>query len=99
MSGPDERLYVVTYDIRDAKRWRRVYRLLQGYGSWLQLSVFQCRLSRRRLVELRAALDERIHHGEDHVLILDLGPAERVELRVDSLGRSFEPVRREPLII
>ncbi len=99
MSGPDERLYVVTYDIRDPKRWRRVYRLLQGYGSWLQLSVFQCRLSRRRLVELRAALDERIHHGEDHVLILDLGPAERVELRVDSLGRSFEPVRREPLII
>ncbi len=95
----DERLYVVTYDIRDPKRWRRVYRLLQGYGAWLQLSVFRCRLSRRRLVELRAALAERIHHGEDHVLLLDLGPAERVELRVDSLGRSFEPVRREPVIV
>ncbi len=99
MSDRTERLYVVTYDIADPKRWRRVYRLLQGYGSWLQLSVFQCRLSRRRLVELRASLEERIRREEDHVLILDLGPAERVELRVDSLGRSYEPVKREPIIV
>ncbi len=94
-----ERLYVVTYDIRDPKRWRRVYRLLQGYGAWLQLSVFQCRLSRKRLIELRAALEERIRGSEDHVLILDLGPAERVELRVESLGRSFQPVKREPVVV
>jgi len=99
MTDRDERLYVVTYDIADPKRWRRVYRLLQGYGSWLQLSVFQCRLSRRRLIELRASLEERIRREEDHVLILDLGPAERVELRIDSLGRSYEPVKREPIIV
>jgi CRISPR-associated protein Cas2 len=61
--------------------------------------VFQCRLSRRRQVELTAALGALIHHGEDHVLILDLGAADRVEMRVTSLGKRFAPVTREPLIV
>jgi CRISPR-associated protein Cas2 len=95
----DEHLWIVTYDISDPRRWRRVYRFLQGYGQWLQLSVFQCRLDRRRRLELVAGLRERIRAKEDHVLLLDLGPADRVEPRVESLGRSFEPVRREPVIV
>ncbi|MGZ8155153.1 MAG: CRISPR-associated endonuclease Cas2 [Burkholderiales bacterium] len=28
-----EHLYIVTYDIRDEKRWRRVFRLMKGYGE------------------------------------------------------------------
>lgn len=96
----DERLYVVTYDISDARRWRRVFKLMNGYGDWLQLSVFQCRLSRRRRAELTAELGEVIHHRDDHVLLLDLGPADGVELRVTSLGKApFEPVSREPVIV
>jgi CRISPR-associated protein Cas2 len=43
MAG-NERLYIVTYDIADPKRWRQVFRAMEGYGRWLQLSVFQCRL-------------------------------------------------------
>jgi CRISPR-associated protein Cas2 len=97
--GDDARLYVVTYDIGNPKRWRRVFKLMQGYGQWLQLSVFQCRLSRRRQVELVAGLAELIHHREDHVLILDLGAADRLELGVTSLGKGFEPVKREPVIV
>ncbi|MCB1875404.1 MAG: CRISPR-associated endonuclease Cas2 [Chromatiales bacterium] len=95
----DEHLYVVTYDIRDQKRWRAVFRLMKGYGEWLQLSVFQCRLSRRRHAELYATLDELIHHGEDHVLMLDIGPADKVEPRVSSLGKGFEAVERQPVIV
>lgn len=95
----DEHLWIVAYDISDPRRWRRVYRYLQGYGQWLQLSVFQCRLDRRRRLELVAGLRERIKASEDHVLLLDLGPADRVEPRVESLGKSFEPVRREPVIV
>jgi len=44
----DEHLYIVTYDIRDPKRWRRIFKIMNGYGEWVQLSVFQCRMSRRR---------------------------------------------------
>lgn len=95
----EEHLWIVAYDISDPRRWRRVYRFLQGYGQWLQLSVFQCRLDRRRKLELVAGVRERIRAEEDHVLLLDLGPADRVETRVESLGRSFEPVRREPVIV
>jgi CRISPR-associated protein Cas2 len=95
----DEHLYVVTYDITDPKRWRRVYDLMNGYGEWLQLSVFQCRLSRRRHAELVATLDELILHEHDHVVMLDLGVAENVEPRVVSLGKSFQPVPREPVIV
>jgi CRISPR-associated protein Cas2 len=95
----EERLYVVTYDIGDPKRWRRVFRLMQGYGRWLQLSVFQCRLTARRRVELAARLDGLIRREEDHVLILDLGPADRVEMRVESLGKSFAAPARRAIVI
>lgn len=95
----EERLYVVTYDITDTKRWRRVFKLMHGYGRWLQLSVFQCRLSARRRAELARRLEEVIHHGDDHVLILDLGPAERVDPRVESLGKTFEVTKRAAIVI
>ncbi|WP_440998196.1 CRISPR-associated endonuclease Cas2 [Arhodomonas sp. SL1] len=94
------RLYIVAYDIADSKRWRRVFRLMHGYGEWLQLSVFQCRLDDRRHAELVGMLDELINTYEDHVLIMDLGLAENVEPRVVSLGKAqFEAVPRQPIIV
>jgi CRISPR-associated protein Cas2 len=92
-------LYLVTYDIRDPKRWRRVFRLMKGYGDWLQLSVFQCRLSRKRHAELIALLDGMIHHSEDHVLIINVGPAESVKPQVVSLGKDFDVIERQPVIV
>lgn len=95
----EEHLYIITYDISDPKRWRKVFKLMNGYGEWLQLSVFQCRLSRRRHAELVATLDEVILNEHDHVLMLDLGLADKVDPRVISLGKSFELVIREPVIV
>jgi len=97
--GADENLYVVAYDIRDPRRWRRVFGLMNGYGEWLQLSVFQCRLSRRRRIELKLALGEIIDHAQDHVVILDLGPAAGIRPRVESLGKPFTVVERGPVIV
>lgn len=94
-----ENIYLITYDICDDKRLRRVHKLLKGYGEWVQLSVFQCRLSRRRHAELMGLLDGIIVHKNDHVLILDIGPAEQVKPRVISLGKTFEAVAREPVIV
>jgi len=95
----EEHLYIVAYDIGDPKRWRRVFRLMNGYGDWVQLSLFQCRLSRQRHAELIALLDGIIHNGEDHLVLLDLGPAENIVPRVVSLGKTFTPVAREPVIV
>ena len=95
----NERLYIVTYDIASRRRWRRVFRTMEGYGEWLQLSVFQCRLTAKQRMEMAAALDAIIHHGEDHVVILDLGPADKLSLRVKSLGKRFQAIVREPIIV
>lgn len=96
----DEHLYLVTYDISEPKRWRAVYELMNGYGEWLQLSVFQCRLNKRRHADLVSTLDQLIHHKEDHVLVLDIGIAENVSPRIISLGKTnFETVKREPVIV
>ena len=95
----DERVYVVVYDIADQKRWRKVFKAMKGYGRWLQLSVFQCRLTARRRVEMAAKLEHLIHRDEDHVIILDLGPADKVDPRVESLGKTYEPLKREAMIV
>lgn len=93
-----ERLYLVCYDIADAKRWRRIYRIMNGYGEWVQLSVFQCRHGPTRHAEMLQLIGAAIADRHDHVLIIDLGPADRVEPRFTSLGRSFEPVERGPKV-
>lgn len=94
-----EHLYIVAYDISDSKRWRRIFKIMNGYGEWLQLSVFQCRLSPRRHAEMIQLLDGIIHHDDDHIVVMDLGPADTVEPRVTSLGKTFEAVAREPTIV
>lgn len=95
----NERLYIVAYDISSPKRWRRVFRLMKGYGRWLQLSVFQCRLTARRRADMAAALELLIKREEDHVLIIDVGEADRVDPQVESIGRTFEAVRREAIVV
>jgi CRISPR-associated protein Cas2 len=93
-----ERLYLVTYDIRDDARWRRVYKIMQGYGQWLQLSVFQCVLSAKKHAEMIHLLDAAIA-GTDHVLIFDLGATTQLKPKIVSLGQSYEPVQRGPIVV
>ena len=68
-----EHVHLLACDIADPKRWRRVFRVMQGFGEWLQLSTFQCRLSPQRHAELIALLDGIIHHDHDHVILVDVG--------------------------
>lgn len=93
-------LYLVTYDICDPKRLRLVYRLMLGYGEHLQYSVFQCELNAHELVELRDALGEIIHHGEDQVLFAKLGPVDgRGPDCIESLGRPYVDPDRTAIIV
>jgi CRISPR-associated protein Cas2 len=69
-------IYIVTYDVCDPKRLRKVFKLMRGYGDHLQLSVFRCELNAIEVVELRGKLGELIHHGEDQVLFVKIGLAE-----------------------
>ena len=95
----DERIYIVTYDISNSRRWRRVFKTMNGFGEWLQLSVFQCRLSRRRRAELEARLRELVKAGEDHVLMIDIGPASKTDVAVMSIGKTLPAMERQAVVI
>lgn len=66
---PAGREYLVAYDVSSPKRWRRVYRLLHGYGDWVQLSVFRCRLDPRRRRRMEQELRAVMETDEDRLLI------------------------------
>lgn len=86
------RRYVVTYDVRDPKRLRRTFKVMRNYGDHLQLSVFECLLTRSERILLEEELKKVIHEREDQVLFLDLGSAEGDELpRVTALGARYQP--------
>lgn len=95
----DDRIYLVTYDIADAKRLRKIHKLLRGYGEWLQYSIFQCQLSPMDRAELMAELDLLIHHNRDHVLLFDLGQVHSVKLKISSLGKPYLPPDNNAIII
>jgi len=96
---PREHLYLVAYDIADQKRWRKIFRLMKGYGEWLQLSVFQCRLTRQQHAEMIHLMDEIIHHDHDHIIIMNMGRADKIKPKVVSLGQTFTAIEREPKIV
>lgn len=71
----------------------------KGYGERLQLSVWQCRLGESRRIEMAMALEAHIDAAEDHVLIVDLGPAAGVQACVESFGKTFEPIERRATVL
>jgi CRISPR-associated protein Cas2 len=91
--------YIVSYDVCDPKRLRRVFKLLRGWGDHLQLSVFQCELNPRELVELRTELCRIIHQGEDQVLFVDVGPVEgRGSTSIEAVGRPYTCPERHAIV-
>lgn len=82
--------YLVCYDIADDKRLRTVFKLMRGYGDHLQYSVFECQFTPADLVACRAGLGAIIHHEEDQVLFVNLGPAEgRGDRVISALGKPY----------
>ena len=69
----DKRWRVICYDIRDVKRYRKVFKLLRGAGRSVQYSIFRARLDDRETEQLRWEL-ARLMAAEDALLIIDLCP-------------------------
>ena len=92
--------FVVSYDIADPKRLRKVYRLMRGWGDHIQLSVFRCELNPRELVELRARLAEMINHALDQVLFVDVGPVEgRGGTSIRAIGKVYTSPERRAIVV
>jgi len=63
--------HLVTYDIRDPKRLRRAARILTGFGTRIQYSVFTCQLTDRDRERLRWELS-KVLTNEDSLLIFSI---------------------------
>lgn len=82
--------YLVTYDIANDKRLRKVFKVCKDHGTHLQFSVFECDLNPRELVDLQRELKSHIKQDEDQVLFVALGPAEgRGDRVISSLGLPY----------
>ncbi len=93
-------LFLVTYDIRDGKRLKAVYKKMRGFGDHLQYSVFRCELSEANKVRMVSALSEIINHNDDQVLIFNLGPIDGIRAdMVESLGQKYLPSDHDAIVI
>jgi CRISPR-associated protein Cas2 len=73
--------HLITYDVRDPKRLRKVAKKLEGYGERMQYSVFRCRLDRLALERLCWELAEIMKDNDDLLVMPLCGRcAERVPL-------------------
>lgn len=91
--------YIVSYDISDNRRWRRVYRTMRGFGDPIQYSVFQCDLLPAERIMMIEALTEVINHKEDRILIIDVGPAKGRRKRIETLGKQLIAAEKNAIII
>ena len=81
-------LFIAAYDVSDDLRLREALKVLKGYASGRQKSVFECFLTaaerRALLAEVAAVLDA----VEDRFLLLRLEPRGKVRVR----GKAVRPV-------
>jgi len=68
-------VFLVSYDVADAKRLRRTYTKMCGFGDPVQYSVFRCELTPTEKQLLKEALWDILNWNEDRVMLVDLGPA------------------------
>ena len=52
-----------------------------------------------RQLELVRQIEAILDREKDHLLMLDIGPAENVQPRVLSIGKAFAPIERLPVIV
>lgn len=81
--------HLITYDIRDPKRLRRVAKKLESYGTRIQFSVFRVRVDTESLEKLHWELNQ-IMASEDDLLVIPLCAACAQKIPEHSTGDQSE---------
>jgi len=77
--------FIVSYDICDPKRLRKVAQTCEDFGRRWQYSVFTCRLTAHDLVRLKSRLYDILKRDADQVLFVPLCP--KCAESIEALGR------------
>ena len=88
--------YVVAYDISDDKRRTKVHKVLKGFGEWTEFSLFECFLTKKELLQMRAKLDKLLDSRADRVRIYTL--CETCLAKIETVGIA-EPVEQLSYLI
>ena len=59
--------YIIAYDIPDDRRRTKIHKILSGFGTWTQYSLFECFLSKKELVLLKSKLAKYVEATRDSV--------------------------------
>ncbi len=81
------RLYIAAYDVSDPARLRAALKVLKGYASGRQKSVFECFLTDAERLELLDKVGVVIDAIEDRFFLVRLDPRGKVRV----LGRAIKP--------
>jgi CRISPR-associated protein Cas2 len=89
--------YIVSYDISDPKRLRKVATACEDFGLRKQFSVFLCRLSATDFVRLRTRLYDLINLEKDQVLFIPL--CAKCVQQIEALGRPTEAADARDVVV
>ena len=59
--------YIIAYDISEDKRRTKIHKILSGFGKWTQYSLFECFLSKKEFILLKAKLAKQLGDQQDSV--------------------------------
>jgi len=80
--------WIVCYDITDDKRRTKVVKIMESYGMRAQYSVFECDMSDRQQMRMKAQLEKVIDPEEDDIRFYPLNQADIK--RVRTLGKKAQ---------
>ncbi len=79
------RHYIVSYDIADPKRLKKVAKIMEDFGMRVLYSVFECYLDQFELNTLRQTVEPLLDPLEDSVRYYVL--CERCKQKIEHIGR------------
>lgn len=76
---------VISYDIKNDRRRTKVHKALKDYGTWVQYSVFECRLTRTEFLTLRHRLQHLLDDDGDESIRF-YGLCEECQRKIERIG-------------
>ncbi len=78
--------YVISYDIPDNQRRNQLAKVLKGFGSRVQYSVFEAHLTRSQFEQMKQAVNNVINPDKDAVRYYSLCRACVGRIEVPAVG-------------
>lgn len=94
------RRYLISYDIADEVRLRKVHKVVRAFGAMVQASVYEAILTDTERVKLEKLLRDVMNLKEDQALFIDLGDGGRGGVpEIEAVGLPYRPTERGSVVI